>query len=60
MENMAGLLFWKKNCLEVSFEGVQRGFLWESKGKVILCRGAKDGKGAGTNSGKSGTRSSGC
>ena len=32
---MAGLLFWKKKCLVVRFDGVQRGFLSERKGKVI-------------------------
>ena len=32
---MAGLMFWKKKCLEIGFEGVQRGFLLERKGEVI-------------------------
>ena len=32
------------------------GFLSESKGKVIPCTMAENGNGAGTNSGKSGTR----
>ena len=36
---MAGLLFWKKKCLEVRFDGVQRGFLSERKGKVIPSTG---------------------
>ena len=25
---MAGLLFWKKKCFQIGFEGVQRGFFW--------------------------------
>ena len=50
-----GLLFWGETCLEVGFEGVQRGFSSEMR-KVIRCRGTKDGKGRGTNSGESGTR----
>ena len=50
---MAGLLFLKKKCLEVWFEGVQRGLLLERKGEVIPCRGAKNRKGTGTNCGKS-------
>ena len=37
-ENAVGLLFWKKKWLE----GIQRGFLSERIGKVILCRGAED------------------
>ena len=41
---MAGVLFWEKKCLQVRFEGVQRGFLLERKGKVIPCRRAKDRK----------------
>ena len=53
---MAGLLCQEKGCLELRFEGAQRGFLSERKGKVYPCRGAEDRKGAGTNSGKSGTR----
>ena len=53
---MAGLLCGEKGCLELRCEGVQREFLSERKGKVIPCRGAEDRKGAGTNSGKSGTR----
>ena len=32
-ENMAGLLLWKKKCLEVRFVGVQRGFLSKRKGE---------------------------
>ena len=55
-KNMAGLLFWIKECFEVGFEGVQRGFLSDRKGKVIPYRGAEDGKGTGTNRRKSGTR----
>jgi len=47
---MAGLLFWKKKCREVRFEGVQRGFLSERKGKT------ENRKGAGTNSGQFGVR----
>ena len=31
---MAGLLFWKKKCLEIG-SGIQRGFPLERKGKVI-------------------------
>ena len=46
---MAGLPSWINSCLEFRFEGVQRGFLSERKGKVIPCRGAEDRKGAGTN-----------
>ena len=56
VKNMAGLLFWKKKCLEVRVEGVQRGILLERKGKVIPCKWAADRNGTGTNSGKSGTR----
>ena len=41
-ENMAGLLFGEKKCLEVWLEGVQRGFLSERRGNVIPCRGAKE------------------
>ena len=44
---MADLLFGKR-CLEVRFEGVQRAFSSEGRGKVIPCRGAEDGKGAAT------------
>ena len=54
-ENMAGLELWKKKCLEVRFEAYGK-FLSERKGKVIPCRGSEDRKGAGTNSGDSGTR----
>ena len=32
-ENIAGLLFWKNKGFNVGFEGVQRGFLSERKGK---------------------------
>ena len=46
----------KKKCAPVRFEGVQRGFLSERKGKVIPGRGAEDEKGAGTNSAKCVTR----
>ena len=53
------LLFRKKKCLEVRCEGVQRGFLSERKWKVIPCREAEDGKGTGTNSGKSWYKESG-
>ena len=49
-------IFWVKERLEVSFEGVQRGFLSDRKGKVIPCRGTENRKGAGTNSGKSDTK----
>ena len=35
VENLAGLLFWKKKCPEVRFVEVQRGFLSERKGQVI-------------------------
>ena len=52
---MAGLELWKKKCLEVRFEAYGK-FLSERKGKVIPCRGSEDRKGAGTNSGESGTR----
>ena len=45
----------KKKCPEVRYEGVQRGFLSERKGKANPCRGAEDRKSAGTNSGNSGT-----
>ena len=45
----------KKNCFKVGFEGVQRGFLSDSKGKVIPCRETEDRKDTGTDSGKSGT-----
>ena len=53
---------WQVYCLgkgegfQVSFEGVQRGFLSERKGKVIPCRWTGNAKGAGTNSGESGAR----
>ena len=43
-------------CFKVGFERVQRGFLSERKGKVNPCRGAEDGIGTRTNSGKSNTR----
>ena len=46
----------KKNCFEVEFEGIPRGFLSEMKGKDIPCRGAADGKGSGTESGGGGGR----
>ena len=52
---MASLELWKKKCLEVRFEEVYGKFLSERKGKVIPCRGSEDRKGAGTNSGESGT-----
>ena len=48
-ETMAGLLFWKRKCFEIKFEGAKRGFLSERKGEVIPCRGANDGKCTGTN-----------
>ena len=35
-------------CLEVRFEGVQKGFLSERKKKVIPCRKAEDRKGTGS------------
>ena len=53
---MMGPLFWKKNCLEVGSEGSLRKFLLERKEKVTTCTRAVNGKGTGTNSGKSGTR----
>ena len=34
-ETMAGLLFWKRKCFEIKFEGAKRGFLSERKGTVI-------------------------
>ena len=49
-------LFWKNKCFQVGFEGVQRGFLSERKGKDIPCREAEEDKSSGTESGKSGTR----
>ena len=55
-ESVVGLLFLKKKCFKVGFEGVQRGFLSERKGMVIPCGGAKDGKGTRTNRGKGDTR----
>ena len=36
-ENMAGPQFWEKKGFQVRFEGVQRVFLSERKGKVIPC-----------------------
>ena len=48
---MAGILFWKRKCLEVIFEGVQTEFLSEEEGE-----GIKAGKSTGTNSAKSGMR----
>ena len=53
---MASLLCWKRKCFQGGFEGVHRGFLSKTKGKVISRRRAEDGKGTGTNSGKSGMR----
>ena len=53
---MAGRLFLEKNRLEVGFEAIQRRFLSERKGKVIVCRGGEVRKGARSNSGKSGVR----
>ena len=47
-------LFWKKTGFYAGFEGVQREFLSERKGKGIPCRGPEDGKDSGTESGKSG------
>ena len=47
--------FLKKNCFELGFEQVQREFLSEREGQVIPCRRAADGKGMGTNCGKSST-----
>lgn len=55
-ENMVDLLVWKKKCFELNLKRVKRGFLLERKGRVIPCSGAEDGKGMGTNSGKSGRR----
>ena len=52
---MAGLRFGKRNILRFD-EEVQGGFLLETKRKVIPHRWAKDRKGMGTNSGKSGMR----
>ena len=49
---MVGILFWEKKCLYVRFEGVERRFQFEKKGKVIPHRGAEDRKGTKTNSGK--------
>ena len=46
----------KEMVFLVGFEGFQRGFLSERKGKDIPCRGAEDGNGSGAESGKSGTR----
>ena len=40
----------------VRFEGVQRGFLSEMKGKVILLKGSEDRNGAATNSEKPGAK----
>ena len=37
----------EKRNVEVRYEEAQRGFLSQRKGKVIPCRGAEDGKGAG-------------
>ena len=48
---MAGLLFWKRKCLEVIFEGVQIEFLSEEEGE-----GIKAEKSTGTKSAKSGMR----
>ena len=55
-KNMTGLLFSKKKCFEAGSQGVPRGFLFGRKKKIIQCRGTKDRKGKGTNSGESGTR----
>ena len=55
-EDIAGLLFWKKTFFAVGFKEVQRGLLSERKGKAIPCKGTKDRKDTGTNSGKSGMR----
>ena len=45
---MAGLLWGEKlkKCLEARYEGVQKGFLSERKGKVIPLRGPKTEKAA--------------
>ena len=45
--------FRKKKNFEVEFEGDQRGFLLERKGKIIPRRGAEDGKDTVANSGRS-------
>ena len=46
---MAGLQFWEKEFFfYIRFEGVQRGFLSERKGKDIPCRWTENRKGAGT------------
>ena len=50
---MAGLLSWKKKCLDVLFEGAREGFCRRGRGRsYILCRGAEDKNGMGTNRGK--------
>ena len=50
---MAGLLGWKKKCLDVSFEGTREGFCRRGRGRsYILCRGAEDKNGMETNRGK--------
>ena len=46
----------KKEMFSGRISRVQRGFLLERKGKVIPRRGAEDGIGSITNSGKSGMR----
>ena len=48
-ESVVGLLFFKKKCFKVGFEGVQRGFLSERKWKVIPPRRAEDRKGTRSN-----------
>ena len=53
---MGGSIVLGKKKFSVGFEGVQRGFLSERKGKDTPCRGAEDAKTSGPESGKSGTR----
>ena len=51
-----GPYFGERKCFDVTLERVQKGFLSERKGKVILCKWTENRKGAGTNSGESGAR----
>ena len=51
-----GPYFGERKCFNVTLERVQKGFLSERKGKVILCKWIENRKGAGANSEESGAR----
>ena len=54
-KHSGSILFGKRSVLRWDLKKFRKGSL-ERKGKVIPCKGTKDRKGTGTNSGKSGTR----